>query len=38
MEYSYLGNSGLQVSRIGLGIMTFHQQVDEEKAYELLKV
>src|SRR5436190_5043329 len=36
MEYVRLGSSGLQVSRICLGTMTFGLQVDEERSREIL--
>ena len=36
MEYVRLGGSGLQVSRICLGTMTFGLQVDEERSRAIL--
>jgi aryl-alcohol dehydrogenase (NADP+) len=36
MEYIRLGGSGLQVSRICLGTMTFGLQVDEDRSREIL--
>jgi 1-deoxyxylulose-5-phosphate synthase len=36
MEYVRLGGSGLQVSRICLGTMTFGLQVDEDRSREIL--
>src|SRR5436189_3599832 len=36
MQYVRLGSSGLQVSRICLGTMTFGLQVDEERSREIL--
>jgi 1-deoxyxylulose-5-phosphate synthase len=36
MEYTRLGTSGLQVSRICLGTMTFGLQVDEERSRQIL--
>ncbi|MDP1902135.1 MAG: aldo/keto reductase [Rubrivivax sp.] len=36
METTELGGSGLRVSRIGLGTMTFGQQVDEATAHAIL--
>ncbi|MEI2641412.1 MAG: aldo/keto reductase [Candidatus Nanopelagicales bacterium] len=36
MEIRSVGNSGLQVSRIGLGTMTWGRDTDEHEAAELL--
>ncbi len=36
MQHARLGDSGLQVSRICLGTMTFGLQVDEERSREIL--
>lgn len=36
MEYRHLGRSGLQVSRICLGTMTFGREADEQTSYQLL--
>lgn len=39
MLYSYLGNTGLKVSRLGFGAwVTFGIQVNESLAYDLMKV
>ncbi|KAJ3005347.1 UNVERIFIED_CONTAM: hypothetical protein HDU68_004650, partial [Siphonaria sp. JEL0065] len=37
MEYRYLGRSGLKVSVLSLGAMTFGGQVDEETGEQILK-
>jgi aryl-alcohol dehydrogenase-like predicted oxidoreductase len=36
MEFARLGRSGLQVSRLGMGTMTFGTQMDEPAAHRLL--
>src|SRR5262249_53959174 len=36
MEHTTLGNTGLQVSRICLGTMTFGLQVDEDRSRDIL--
>jgi aryl-alcohol dehydrogenase-like predicted oxidoreductase len=39
MEYRYLGKSGVRVSALSLGSwVTFHQQVDVDKAVEMMAV
>ena len=36
MEYHYLGNSGLEVSRLGLGAIPFGTHVDEKAAQRIV--
>lgn len=36
MEYTYLGRTGLQVSRLVLGTMNFGNQTDEPTSYEIM--
>ncbi len=38
MEFARLGQSGLQVSRLGIGTMTFGTQLDEGAAHRLLEL
>ena len=37
MEYTHLGNSGLEVSRMGLGTATFGMTLDEKTCQRILK-
>jgi aryl-alcohol dehydrogenase-like predicted oxidoreductase len=37
MEYRYLGRTGLQVSELCLGTMSFGDRTDEETAGDLLR-
>ena len=36
MEYCYLGNSGLEVSRIGLGAIPFGTVLDEKASRDVV--
>lgn len=36
MQYSYLGKSGLKVSRICLGTMNFGPATDEKEAFRIM--
>lgn len=36
MEYAFLGRSGLQVSRLGLGTMNFGMVTDEATSFEIM--
>ena len=36
MEYTYLGNTGLKVSRLCLGTMNFGQTTSEEEAFAIM--
>jgi len=38
MEYLYLGNSGLKVSRLCLGTMTFGREADEKTSHDILDI
>ena len=36
MEYCFLGNTGIQVSKLCMGTMTFGTGADEKMAFEIL--
>ncbi len=37
MEYRYVGHTGLRVSRLGLGTMTWGRETDQDEAASQLK-
>ena len=37
MEYKYIGNSGLRVSSLGLGSMTFGTNASKKEAFKILE-